>query len=125
MHICWHEFNRFKSGRAKVVGHPLRGALHVGLVLAFGADAGNAQERTQFSEVFVAATLDKFCKVHRAPSERSTTLGLNLKFKIDLVRQSTRRNGRKDPKAAVNYSMAHRRPGSRWPEAGRLPFQHT
>jgi hypothetical protein len=62
--ICGNDLNRIKSGGTQLVGYPRGGALDVRLVLALGADAGNAHELQQLGEVLVTATFDKFSKVH-------------------------------------------------------------
>jgi hypothetical protein len=62
-----NDLNRFKPGGCEFVGDPASGALNVGLVLALGAHAGNAQKFAQFREMPIAATLYKFCKVYIRP----------------------------------------------------------
>src|ERR1700744_3851158 len=74
-----NDLNVFKSGCFELFGYPVCRALDVGLVLAFGADARDAEEFAEFFEVRVAATFDKFSKVHRGRYEsRSFRLGIRL-----------------------------------------------
>src|SRR5216684_1487669 len=42
MEIRGHDFNRFKSSGAQMVGNPARSALDIRLVLGFGTDTGDA-----------------------------------------------------------------------------------
>jgi len=67
MKIGWNDFNRFKARDTEMIGDPACGAFDVGLVLAFGADAGDAQELAKLGEMLVTATFDKFSKVHKKP----------------------------------------------------------
>src|SRR6266849_7548649 len=61
-------FNRFKARGTEIVRDPAGAALDIRLVFALGADAGNAQEFAKLRQVLVAATFDKFSKVHKGPS---------------------------------------------------------
>jgi hypothetical protein len=55
-----------------MIRDPTSTALDVRLVLALGADAGDAQKFVELREMLVAATFDKFSKVHkRAPGDMS------------------------------------------------------
>src|SRR5882672_3328114 len=78
--ICRDDFNRFKSRSAEIVRDPAGAALDVRLVFALGADAGNAQEFAKLRQVLVAATFDKFSKVHKGPS------GLRVLSKYDYAK---------------------------------------
>jgi len=49
-----NDFDFFESGGAQLVSDPACGAFDVGLVLALGADAGNAQKFVEFGEVLFA-----------------------------------------------------------------------
>ncbi len=68
MEIGRYDFNRFKSGSAKIFGHPAGAALDVGLVLGLGANARDFEKFAEFRQILVAATFDKFSKVHKRPS---------------------------------------------------------
>jgi len=65
---CGDNFNLFETGGTEIAGYPTRAALDIGLVLALGADAGNAQKLKQFREMLVAATINKVSKIHKKPS---------------------------------------------------------
>ncbi len=60
-------FNRFKPGFLQAFGHPAGGALDIRLVLAFGADAGNAQKFAKFCQMLIAASINKLSKIHKRP----------------------------------------------------------
>src|SRR5713101_2818807 len=66
--VCRNDFDLLKSGGTKILRDPARAALDIGLVLALGADARDAQKLAQFSQMLVALTFDKFSKVHKGPS---------------------------------------------------------
>src|SRR6266849_1675494 len=51
MHVGGNNLDFFESGGAQFVSYPARGALNVGLVLALGADAGDAQAFVEFGKV--------------------------------------------------------------------------
>jgi hypothetical protein len=68
MKIGGNDFDLGKTGGAEVIGDPGGGALDVLLMLAFGADGRNAEKFAKFGEVLVAASFDKFSKVHIRPS---------------------------------------------------------
>jgi hypothetical protein len=63
MKIGGHDFHGGKSGGTQPVGDPASGALDVRLVLALGADAGDAQKLAKLGEMLIALALDKFSKV--------------------------------------------------------------
>jgi hypothetical protein len=67
MKVRGDDLNRFKPGGSELGGDPAGGALNVGLVLALGADAGDAQKFAQFRKVLIAATFYIFCKVYIRP----------------------------------------------------------
>src|SRR5882762_3205777 len=77
--ICRNDFNRFKSCSAEIVRDPASAALDIGLVFALGADAGNAQEFAKLRQVLVAATFDKFSKVHKGPSRAKSPFEVCLR----------------------------------------------
>src|SRR6266852_9363186 len=64
MHVGGNDFNFLESGGAQFVGNPACGALDVGLVLALGADAVDAEEFAEFGEMLLAVLLDEVSKVH-------------------------------------------------------------
>jgi hypothetical protein len=72
MKIRGHDFNEFEAGDTQVIGHPLGGALDIGLIFGFGADGRNAQKFQEFREMLVAATFDKFSKVHKSPGHKNS-----------------------------------------------------
>ena len=106
--IRGNDLNRFKSGGREFVGDPAGGALDIGLVLAFGADAGDAQEFAQLRQMPVAATFDKFCKVHvRSQECESLPVRIRLKiFRIFAAVVRAHRNTSKDSEAAYKYFRA-------------------
>ena len=53
---------------AQPLGHPLRGALDVRLVLALRADAGDAQQFVEIVQVLVVLLFDVFVQVHAGSS---------------------------------------------------------
>ena len=59
-----NDLNGFKSGFREFFGNPFCGAFDVGLMLGLGAHAGDAKEFAEFVEILIAATFDKFSKVH-------------------------------------------------------------
>src|SRR3989440_12210309 len=65
---CGDDLNALESSGAEIAGHPARAALDIRFVLAFGADAGDAQKIAQLSEMLVALTINKLSKIHRKPS---------------------------------------------------------
>src|SRR6201999_4123606 len=64
-----NDLNGFKSGYFEFIGNPLCGSFDVGFVFALGADARDAEKFAELFEVRVAATFDKFSKVHRGRYE--------------------------------------------------------
>jgi hypothetical protein len=75
------DFDFLESCRAKTGCDPVGGAFNVGLVLAFGADAGNAEEIQEFGKVLVSATFYKFSKIHegsRGPKSFPKRFGLHM-----------------------------------------------
>src|ERR1700753_916343 len=74
-----NDLNGFKSGCSELFGYPVCRALDIGLVLAFGADARDAEEFAEFFEMGVAATFDKFSKVHRGRYE-SRSFPIEIRF---------------------------------------------
>src|SRR5882762_10151800 len=63
-----NNFNRLKSCSAEIIRDPASATLDIRLVFALGAHAGNAQEFAKLRQMLVAATFDKFSKVHKGPS---------------------------------------------------------
>src|SRR6266481_534009 len=61
---------------AEIIRDPMCAAFDIRLVFALGADAGNAQEFAKLRQMLVAATFDKFSKVHKGP------LGAKSPFEI-------------------------------------------
>ncbi len=72
MQVCRNDFNRFKSCGTQIVRDPARAAFDIRLVFAFGADTRDAQEFAQLRKMLIAATFDKFSKVHEGPSGNSS-----------------------------------------------------
>src|SRR6266567_4034659 len=66
--ICRNDFNGLKSCGPEVVCDPARTAFDIRLVLALGADTGNAQKFTELRQMLVALTIDKLSKIHKRPS---------------------------------------------------------
>src|SRR5690348_29681 len=64
MKLRRNDFYLRETGLPQPLGDPLRGTLYVLLLLALGADAGNAQELLQLIQVFIAMALDVFEKTH-------------------------------------------------------------
>jgi hypothetical protein len=52
-----------------MIGHPARATLHIRLMLALGADTGNAEKFAKLRQMLFAATFYKFSKVHVGRSE--------------------------------------------------------
>jgi hypothetical protein len=67
MKVRGDDLNRFKSRGSELGGDPAGGAFNVGLVLALGTDAGDAQKFAQFRKVLITATFYIFCKVYIRP----------------------------------------------------------
>ena len=61
------DFDFLESSGAKMIRDPARATLDIGLVLALGADAGDAQKLAKLRQMLVALTFDKFSKVHKGP----------------------------------------------------------
>jgi hypothetical protein len=59
------DFDFLESCRAKTGCDPVGGAFNVGFMLAFGADAGNAEEIQEFGKVLVAAIFYKSARFMR------------------------------------------------------------
>jgi hypothetical protein len=57
-----------KSGGAEMVRDPARAAFDIGLVLALGADAGDAQKFAELRQVLVARRVNQVSKVHMGSS---------------------------------------------------------
>ena len=72
MHLGGHDLDAIEPGAAQAVGNPLGGALDVRLVLALGADAGDAQQFVQIVQVLVMFLVDVRVQVHRPTSARSS-----------------------------------------------------
>jgi len=72
MQIGGDDFDGFEAGGTQVIGNPLGGALDIGLVFGFGADGGNAQKFQEFREMLLAATFDKFRKIHESPRHKNS-----------------------------------------------------
>jgi hypothetical protein len=47
------DFHLFQPGRAQFFRHPVRSALDIGFMFAFGTDARNAQKLFQLVQVFI------------------------------------------------------------------------
>jgi len=68
MHFRFVDFDIFEAGGAWFFGDPLRGLFDVWLMLAFGADAGNAEELLEFFEVRIALRINVLDEVHAGAS---------------------------------------------------------
>jgi len=66
MHAGGNDFNFFKSGGAQFFGNPIGGALDIRLVLALGADTGDAQKFAEFGEMLLVVVFNKVSKIHKA-----------------------------------------------------------
>ncbi len=85
--IGGNDLNRFEAGSAKIIRDPAGGALNIGLVLALGADAGDAQEFAKLREMLVAASFKEFSKIHRGlRGHESFHLGYAVSDTQDLKR---------------------------------------
>src|SRR6202790_2334648 len=67
VHVGGNDFDGLESGGAQLVRNPVRGAFNVRLVLAFGADAGDAQEFAKLGKMRVAMIFNKVGKIHSSP----------------------------------------------------------
>src|SRR5208282_3490770 len=72
MKIRGHNLDGFEARGTQVIGNPLGGALDIGLVFGFGTDGRNTQKLQKFREMLVAATFDKFSKVHKSPGHKNS-----------------------------------------------------
>ncbi len=66
VHSRGHNLDGLHPCAAELVGYPLGGALDVRLVLALGADAGDAQKFAELSKMRIALPFDVFAQVHPA-----------------------------------------------------------
>ena len=66
VHSRGHNLDGLHSCAAELVGYPLGGALDVRLVLALGADAGDAQEFAELRKMRIALLFDVLAQVHPA-----------------------------------------------------------
>jgi hypothetical protein len=57
-------FDVFEARGTKAIGNPVGAALDVGFMFTFGTDGRNAEEIVKLVQMLVAATFDKFSKVH-------------------------------------------------------------
>ena len=89
MKVGRHDFDRTEAGGTKMIGHPPGGPFDVGLVLAFGANRRDPKKFAKFRKVLFAATFDKFCNVHRKPSD--TMIHCSMK-RLKFPRKKRRRN---------------------------------
>src|SRR6202022_2886895 len=83
---------------AQTIGHPSGTSLHVLLVLSFRAYAGDAQEGTQFLQVFFATAVNIFSQIHKIPQNARVhpIMMQRLKTKLSRSKQASG-SGRKDP----------------------------
>jgi hypothetical protein len=58
------DFDVFETRGAKAIGNPVGAALDIGFMFAFGTDRRNAEEIVKLVQMLLAATFDKFSKVH-------------------------------------------------------------
>jgi hypothetical protein len=58
------DFDLFETRGAKAIGNPVGAALDIGFMFAFGTDRRNAEEIVKLVQMLLAATFDKFSKVH-------------------------------------------------------------
>ncbi len=63
-----HNLHVFESSSAQMIGDPARAAFDIGLVLAFGADAGNTQKFAKLRQMLVAGSVNQVSKIHKRPS---------------------------------------------------------
>jgi hypothetical protein len=66
--IGWDNLHVIESGGAEMIGDPPCAAFDIGLVLALGADAGNAQKFAKLRQMLVARRVNKVGKIHKRPS---------------------------------------------------------
>ena len=59
------DLNVLEPAGAEMIGDPACAALDIGLVLALGADAGNAQKFVQLREMLIAVTINELSKIHK------------------------------------------------------------
>ena len=73
------DFNVFETGGTEIAGDPVRASFYIRLMLALGTDAGNAQKLKQFSEMLVAATINKVSKIHKKPSRDRSPFSIGIR----------------------------------------------
>src|SRR5262245_37093294 len=59
-----NDINGLETAGAKIVGDPAGGALNIGLMLGFCANAWDAKEFVKFRQMQVATRIDEFGQVH-------------------------------------------------------------